>query len=231
MRLLLVNANTSRSITEQLALEARLSLPADWQLSTATGSFGAAVIQTRRDCAIAEHACIEAVEAHLADQAEGCDAVVVGVSLDTGLWALRETLKVPVVGLLEASLLTACMVAGRYGLVVMGPKTVPLYRELVERHGLAARLAGIEAIAAGAPAVQAAPEQFELSLVEAANRLVAGGAECVILVGAVVAGLHRRLQDRVSVPLLDGMACAVTQACGLARLECSKAGADSARLK
>lgn len=227
MRLLLVNANTSRSITEQLALEARLSLPADWQLSTATGSFGAAVIQTRRDCAIAEHACIEAAEAAV----EGCDAVVVGVSLDTGLWALRESLKVPVVGLLEASLLTACMVGGRYGLVVMGPQTVPLYRELVERHGLAARLAGIEAIAAGAPAVQAAPEQFDAALIEACNRLVADGAECVILVGAVVAGLHRRLQGRVSVPLLDGMACAVTQACGLARLECSMAGADSARQK
>lgn len=226
MRLLLVNANTSSNITEKLATEARLSLPAAWQLSTATGTFGAAVIQTRRDCAIAEHACIEAVEAHV----EGCDAVVVGVSLDTGLWALREALNVPVVGLLESSLLTACMVGGRYGLVVMGPKTVPLYRELVERHGQSARLIGIQAIAAGAPAVQAAPEQFESSLVEAANRLVADGAECVILVGAVVSGLHRRLQGRVSVPLLDGMACAVTQACGLARLELPKAEADSTRL-
>ncbi|GAA3707029.1 aspartate/glutamate racemase family protein [Oceanisphaera sediminis] len=224
MRLLLVNANTSQNITEKLAIEARLALPAGWQLSTATGSFGAAVIQTRRDCAIAEHACIEAVEAHLAEQADGCDAVVVGVSLDTGLWALREALNVPVVGLLEASLLTACMVGGRYGLVVMGPKTVPLYRELVERHGLATRLAGIEAIAADALAVHAAPEQFDAALIEACDRLVEGGAECVILVGAVVAGLHRRLQGRVAVPLLDGMACAVTQACGLARLELSKAG-------
>lgn len=215
MRLLLVNANTSRNITEHLAAEARLSLPAGWQLDTATGAFGAAVIQTRRDCAIAEHACLEAVEARMAD----CDAVIVGVSLDTGLWALRQALAVPVVGLLEASLLTACLVGGRHGLVVMGEQTVPLYRELVERHGQSARLAGIEAIAAGAPEVYAAPELFESTLVDAANRLVAGGAESVILVGAVVAGMHRRLQPRVAVPLLDGMACAVTQACGLARLE------------
>ncbi|WP_116472528.1 aspartate/glutamate racemase family protein [Zobellella maritima] len=225
MRLLLVNANTSRNITEHLAAEARLSLPAGWQLSTATGAFGAAVIQSRRDCAIAEHACIEAAEARV----EGCDAVVVGVSLDIGLWALRQTLNVPVVGLLEASLMTACMVSGRYGLVVMGRQTMPLYRELVARHGQEARLAGIEAICAGAPEVYAAPEQFASTLVEAANRLVASGAESVILVGAVVAGMHRRLQPRVAVPLLDGMACAVTQACGLAGLVLPKAEAGSVR--
>lgn len=226
MRLLLVNANTSQRITDHLAAEARLSLPDHWALSTATGAFGAAVIQTRRDCAIAEHACIEAAEARVA----GCDAVIVGVSMDTGLWALRQALAIPVVGLLEASLLTAAMVGGRYGLVVMGQQTVPLYRELVERHGQAARLVGIEATSAGAPAVYAAPEQFESTLVDAANRLVANGAECVILVGAVVVGMHRRLQARVSVPLLDGMACAVNQACGLARLELPKAEAGSYRL-
>ena len=44
------------------------------------------------------------------------------------------------------------------------------------------------------------------------------GAECVILGGAAVAGLHRRIADRVSVPLLDSVATSVATAELLARV-------------
>ena len=44
------------------------------------------------------------------------------------------------------------------------------------------------------------------------------GADCVILGGAAVAGLHRRIADRVSVPLLDSVATSVAMAELLARV-------------
>ena len=44
------------------------------------------------------------------------------------------------------------------------------------------------------------------------------GAEAVVVAGAAVAGIAHRLRGQLSVPLLDGIACAVGQTETLVRL-------------
>lgn len=100
MRLLLLNPNTSPFITEQVASQARRCARGGTEIVAATGGFGARVITTRTEQAIAEHATLDA----LAHHADGCDAVVLAVSYDTALLAAREMLAIPVVGITEAAL-------------------------------------------------------------------------------------------------------------------------------
>jgi allantoin racemase len=63
---------------------------------------------------------------------------------------------------------------------------------------------------------------------EACARLVNGhGAEAVVMAGAAMAGLNETLQGEVSVPLVDGVACAVPLAEMLVRLKLPKPAVGS----
>jgi allantoin racemase len=191
MRLLLINGNTTEFVTETAAAEARRSCRAETEITAVTGTFGAAIIATRVEHAIAEHAMVELAARHAA----ACDAVVIAVSYDTGLRALRELLAVPVVGMTEAALLTACMLGGQIGLVSFGRRVQPLYRELVRGYGLDARIAGWRNLEAPSAYESGDTRAVDEMIVGAARDLVErDGAEVVILLGAVMAGAPRRVQ-------------------------------------
>jgi Asp/Glu/hydantoin racemase len=65
-------------------------------------------------------------------------------------------------------------------------------------------------------------------MVESANRLVTEDhVEVVILIGAVMAGIPERIQDRVPVPVIEGMSCAVPLAEALARIGIARPHAGS----
>jgi allantoin racemase len=215
MRLLLVNSNTSDFVTDRVARAAREVASPSTQIVPVTGCFGARVIATRTELAIAQHATIEL----LAEHASGCDAVVIAVSYDVALWAAREMLCMPVVGITESALLTACMLGTRIGVIVFGRRVLPLYREHVAQIGLSSRIAGWRAIESSAPYDAGDQSEVDAITIAAARDLVdRDGAEVIVLTGAVMAGVPPRLQPQVDVPLLDGVSCGVRQAEALAAL-------------
>ena len=224
MRLLVLNPNTSEFVTQRVAQQARRVAQPGTEIVPVTGAFGARVITTRAEQAIAEHATLDALARH----ADGCDAVVLAVSYDTALRAAREMLAVPVVGITEAALLTACMLGTRTGVVVFGRRVLPLYQEVALLHGMAARIAGWRALESTAPYADGDQSAVDHALVAAVDDLVErDGCEVVVLAGAVMAGVPERLQARVAVPLLDGVSCAIPQAEMLVRLGRPKARAGS----
>src|SRR5581483_6821626 len=135
MRILVLNANTTSFVTETAANEAKRVASPGTEIVPATGDFGAAIVGTRAEHAIAEHAAVVLAARH----APGCDAVVIAVSYDTALKPLREMLDIPVVGMTEAALLAAGMVGGPIGLISFGKRVWPVYRELIAAYGLGDR--------------------------------------------------------------------------------------------
>lgn len=209
MRLLLVNSNTSAFVTEKVASAARAVASPSTEIVPVTGRFGARVIATRTELAIAEHATIDLLAKH----APGCDAVLIAVSYDVALWAAREMLSIPVAAITESALLTACMLGTRVGVVVFGRRVLPIYRERVVQMGLADRIAGWRAIESTAPYAAGDQREADALTIAAVRDLVQrDGAEVVVLTGAVMAGVPPRLQPHVDVPLLDGISCGVRQA-------------------
>lgn len=224
MRLLILNPNTSEFVTSRVAAQARLSANTGTEIVEATGAFGARIIGTRAELAIAGHATLDA----LAHHAGTCDAVVLAVSYDTALYAAREMLRVPVVGITEAALLTACMLGTRTGVVMFGKRVLPLYQELAKLYGLDQRICGWRAIESLAPYGDGDQTEVDKLVVAAALDLIArDGCEVIVLAGAVMAGVPSRLQAKVPVPLLEGVSCAVAQAEMLVRLACPKPGTGS----
>ncbi len=219
MKLLVVNANTSPQVTELVVTEARRAASPGTEIVSATGRFGARIISTRAENAIAQHALVELVAEHH----RGCDAVLIGVSYDTGLAAARELLPIPVVGMTEAALHTACLIGGRFGMITFDRRSEAAYREIVASCGLAGRMGALRSIQAQATDMYRDPAIVEAKVVEAAQLLVEqDNVDAIIISGAAMAGMPRRVQDRIAVPTIDGVNCGTRLAEMLAAMKLPK---------
>lgn len=77
---------------------------------------------------------------------DGFDAFIEGHFYDPGLFDMRGTLGIPVVGLGEASLLFACTLGWRLAVLTIHPYFIPIIEEQVARYGIESRIVGVKAI-------------------------------------------------------------------------------------
>ena len=224
MKILMVNPNLTAPITGMMAAVARAVAAPGTEIVAVTGEFGPQVIGSRAEGAIAQHGIMDLVARHHA----GCDAVVLGVSLDTALFALREVLAIPVVGMTEAGLLSACMTASRFGLITLGGRMVPVYQELIRAYGLERRAVAVDAIDNSPLQATTDPDAVIKGVAAACLKMVEQErVEAIVLAGAALAGFSDALREAVPVPLIDCMACAVPMAEMLVRLKLPKAKTGS----
>ena len=87
---------------------------------------------------------IEVLENVARAEAEGFDAVLLGNIADPGLRAAREMVSIPVLGLCETALLTACQMGTSIGLVFANDKHQARVMENVTLSGLASRVVALE---------------------------------------------------------------------------------------
>ena len=204
MRLLVINSNTSTAITERVAIAARRFASPETELVFETGNFGAAVIATRTEDAIAAHSTVDLMARHATD----CDGVLIAVSYDSGLRAARELTGQPVLAITEASILTALTLGTRVGLVVWGRGAASLYQEIVDSYGFGSRICGWRRVDHPVPDEPAMEHSLDEAVLTACHDLIENtDAEVVVLMGAVLAGRSAALEHRLPVPLLDGVRC------------------------
>jgi Asp/Glu/hydantoin racemase len=222
--LLLINPNTTASITNLVLKTARDFAGKETVLRAATGAFGPRYIASRAGYAIAGHAALDA----LANDKGRKDAVVLACFGDPGLAALKEVATVPVIGMAEASILQACALGRRFSIVTGGERWKPMLEEFVAAQGLSARLASVRTVAPTGADIARNPKAAMAVLAKGCRACVReDGAEVVILGGAGLASLAARLGAAVDVPLLAGLACAISMAEALARQKPAKANSGS----
>jgi allantoin racemase len=209
MKILLANPNTTQGVTDRMAGVARAAASPGTEIVAVTGQSGVPYIATRAEAAVAGRETMEL----MANHAPGCDAAIVAAFADPGLGGAKEMLDIPVVGLAEASMLTACMLGRRFGIVTFSPSLGPWYREAVEYSLLTSRLAAIRCLDATFRDISNVADELENLLVDLCLRAVREDeADVIILGGGPLAGLAGRVKSRVPVPLVDCVAAAVRQA-------------------
>lgn len=226
MRILVLNPNTSTGITDRLMGAARPAAAPGTELVALTAPRGFPYIATRAEAQIGGAIAIEM----LAEHHTGFDAAIIAAFGDPGLLGARELFDLPVVGMAEAAMLTACMLGKRFAIVTFAQALGPWYEECVEMHGLCSRLAGIRMLDGSFGAVSDVQDEKEELLVQLANAAVTQDeADVIILAGAPLAGLAERVKHRIPVPVVDQMAAAVKQAEALVSLQVRKATAGTFR--
>ncbi len=223
MRLLLANPNTTQAVTDLVAAAAARAASPGTEIVARTARFGAAVIGTRAELAIAEHASLDL----LAREWPGCDAAVIAASTDSGLRAARELLAVPVLGLTESALHVACLAGGKFGTVTLSARSAATLREMIDGYGFASRCAGQHFAEATPQKMLAEPEAVAALVAAEAKTLVRDGADAVVLIGAVMANMRDAIAPRVDVPVVEGVSAAVALAEAIVRLRLPKPRAGS----
>ena len=217
MRLLFLNPNTSVSLTERMADAARPVLAPGTELVLATADRGFPYISSRAEADISASIVLEMIAAH-----EGrVDAVIVAAFGDPGLLAARELFDIPVVGVAEASILTACAVGDRFGIVTFSPVMSTWYLDTVTRAGLTGRFTGVrvpdEPMQGGIDEVQDTLGTRLVDLVE--HAVERDRADAVIIGGAPLAGFAAKVRDRAPVPMIDPVVAATLYAEMLVRMD------------
>ena len=226
MRILLLNPNTTSAVTDLLVAAGGKARAEGTELVPLTASRGVPYIATRAEAQIGGAVALEM----LAQHHHGMDGAIIAAFGDPGLMGARELFDIPVIGMAEAAMLTACMLGRRFAIVTFATALGPWYHECVEQHGLTGRLAGIRMLDGGFHSISDVQMEKEALLVELANRAVQeDGADVVILAGAPLAGLADKVADRIPVPVVDQIAAAVKQIEALVTLRPRKATAGTFR--
>ncbi len=221
MRILLLNPNMTEAVTARLVAAASPVAAPGTSIIPATATRGFPYISSRAEAQVAGVIALEM----LTERAGSFDAAIIAAFGDPGLFGARELFDVPVIGMSEAAMLTACMLGKRFGIVSFAAQMAPWYAECVESHGLMGRCSGIHCLDGGFTSLVDVQEEKEAALVDLAGKAVGAGADVVILAGAPLAGLAAKVVTRIPVPLVDQIQAALKQAEALVALKPRKAGA------
>ena len=222
MRILVVNPNSTAAMTRRIGAAAEAAAAGGTIIEAVNPAQGPASIEGFYDEALAVPGMLAEIRA---GEARGADAAVIACFDDTGLDAARALVGIPVVGICEAALALAGMVAARFSIVTSMPAAIVPLEGLVRRYGFAGR-AHVQAsnIPVLALEDQDARPRLEIAIRHA---LAADRSEAVVLGCAGMAELARSLTETFGLPVVDGVSAAVKQAEALVGLglRTSKVGA------
>ncbi|MHC8507868.1 MAG: aspartate/glutamate racemase family protein [Rhodospirillales bacterium] len=232
MKLLLINPNTTESMTAKAAAAARAAAQPGTEIIEATSQNGPASIQGYLDGA----ACLPGLLAEAARRKDENpdavpDAVIVACFDDTGVDALRCMFDAPVIGIGEAAYHAAAMLSVKFSVVTTLARSVPVLEDNLARYGLAQKCARVRA--SGVPVLkleEGDPESLGRIRAEIRAAVEQDGADAVVLGCAGMADLMNQLSREFNMPVIDGVVAAVKLAEGLAGagFKTSKAGAYAA---
>lgn len=225
-QLLVINPNTSHSVSALLQTHAQAAAGPQVQVKTVTARFGAPYIACEASYAVASHALLDRWAAALQDSPQTPDAILIGCFGDPGLLALRQGSAVPVTGLAEAAFSEAAA-QGRFAVVTGGERWKPMLERLAYSLGHAPLLAGIHTVAPSGAELASDPQAAVALLTEACQEADAQwDAASIVLGGAGLAGLAALIQPYVDVPVIDSVLAGTRHALALAPSGESENGFD-----
>lgn len=175
-------------------------------------------VLTRADCAIAANAILSDVGARIADvSAPAIDGVCLACFGEPGLKSLREIVPVPVVGMLESSVVTALQMGERFSIVTPGADWPAMLMEMLQAWSLAGRCAGISQVSSEALSDDFVARAKTLNQ-EARAHLKKYPTDVLIVGGGALAGRSTDIAPMEGVVILDSFIAALGQIIGLVRI-------------
>jgi allantoin racemase len=215
VRILVVNVNTTESITETIGQTAQAVAAPGTEIVALTPPFGAESVEGNYESYLAAVAVMEAVRRY----PEPFDAVIQAGYGEHGREGLQELLEVPVVDITDAAASTAQFLGHRYSVVTTLDRTVPLIEDRLKLAGLFDHCASVRSSGMAVLDLEEDPEAAVRAIVaEAAAAVTEDHAEVICLGCGGMAGLTEQVEARTGVPVVDGVTAAVTIAESLVRL-------------
>ena len=209
MKILLYNPNTSESITHTLYDTAKLVVSEGTTLVPMTAKKGFPYISTKVEAQITGTLVLEKI----AEIHSQYDAIIIAAFGDPGLIPAKTLFNLPIIGLGEAAMLSACLFGKKFSIISFTNAMASWYEESVEVLGLQSRYAGFRAIDGVNLTIDKIQTLQKKPLIKSAKLAInIDGGEVVIFAGAPLSGFKKIVQKEISVPIIDCAEAAVKQA-------------------
>jgi allantoin racemase len=230
MKLCIINPNSTEAMTRKIVDSARRVAASGVEIEGRTAHGAPASIEGHHDEVMCAPYLLREVRAA---EAGGADAIVVACFDDPAIGACRELATGPVLGICEASIKAASMIATSFTIVTTLPRSIPLIEDLVRKYGLEHQCRRVRAAAIPVLALEeAAGNARALIQREIETAIAEDRCEAIVLGCAGMADLAEDLSRENGLPVIDGVGAATKFAEALvgARLATSKIGAYAAPL-
>lgn len=230
MQIQVINPNASAPMTEAIGQAARRVAGSGTRIVLAGTTSGPASIEIAFDEALALPGLLQAVAQ---GRRLGVQAHVIACFGDPGLVAAREVADAPVLGIAQAAMHAASLLAPRFSVITTLQRTVSSAERLARLYGFEQQCRRVHATGLPVLALEAAASDeqvFERVRACAERAVMEDGCGALVLGCAGMAPLCERLSATLGLPVIDGVGVAVKLAEALAGagLSPSKHG-DSAR--
>ena len=145
---------------------------------------------------------------------EGYDGVIINCFSDPALRAAKEAVKIPVVGLGEASVTFALLLGHKFGIVAVGPPGGGAF--LTERHwdnlrmyGLDHKCVGIKSMGIPVLDLKEGSQDEKRRLIEIGREMIEQGADVLILGCGALLGIAEAASRQLGVPIIIPLAAAL----------------------
>jgi allantoin racemase len=218
VRLLLVNPNTTVSMTRDIEANARAAASPVTVVEATNPANGPASIESDDD----ERRCIPELLAEFERAAsrgqDRPDAYVIACFGDPGLDQARTLVDVPVLGIAQAAMHAAALSAGSFSVVTSMSATVPRAWELAKTY-TPGQCLGVYASDIPVLAIDADPGTVQPIGDLCERALAADHSRAIVLGCAAMAKFAGPLTRRLGVPVVDGVVAATLLAESLVRLD------------
>ena len=207
MKIKIVNPNSTASMTDKIRECAKAVAFPGTEIQATNPSSSPASIEGYYDEAVSVPGLLEEIRL---GEAEGFDGFVVACFDDPGLAACREVARGPVVGICEAAMHAASMIANGFTVVTTLPRSVPIVDELVVKYGMERQCRRVRA--ANIPVLALEEEGSDARnrvRDEILRAIKEDRCEAVILGCAGMTDLVDWLAEETGIPVIDGVVVAV----------------------
>lgn len=202
-----INPNTSLAMTETIGAAARAVAAGNTEIRAVCPSQGVPSIEGHFDEAIAAIGVLEQIKI---GREQGVCGHVIACFGDPGLLAARELAQGPVVGIAEAAMHMATLVATRFSIVTTLPRTLIIARHLLQQYGFEHHCAALHAIDLPVLALEdgsgLAQEKVRQRCIQSLRE---DGCGAIVLGCGGMADLAQSLTRELGVPVIDGVTAAV----------------------
>jgi allantoin racemase len=209
MRILIINPNSDDGMTRAIQASAEAFAGCDFDVVTLPTPDAPRFLETYEDEIRSGPGMLRIIRDHEGEY----DAFVIACHSDSNIHAARELTAKPVIGIGEASMTLATFLGHGFSIVTTHQHSVPGKLRQVRALNLQELLVSIRAPEAGDEGWSDETMFMELSR----RAMVDDGAEVIVLGCAGLSGMDRTIQTELGIPVLDGVACALTVATGFAR--------------
>lgn len=202
-----INPNTTQTMTDTIASAARDAASPGTAIIAVSPTQGVPSIEGHADEAIAALGVLDLVKR---GREQGVQGHVIACFGDPGLLAARELASGPVIGIAEAAMHMATMVATRFTVVTTLPRTLIIARHLLQQYGFTHHCAALHAIDLPVLALEdgsgLAQEKVRSRCLQAQRE---DGCGAIVLGCGGMATLARDLTQELGMPVIDGVGAAV----------------------